>query len=353
MQLALIDILPFLLLILLFYNAKAVKPISDFNNDYLSIESGKCMRGFFALLVLMHHISQVTTDGLLFSNLNYIGFLPVSIFFFLSGYGLQKSHMNTEDYKNGFLIKRVIKILIPYVIVTFLFWILYLANGFFFSVKDVFVFAIKGNPIATHSWFIISIMAFYFIFWLLMLLFNKHHGRMIVGAFIWNVVYVLFCFGMIYGVWWYDASIVFVFGMLWAYKEKSILPFVKKYYKIVLFLVIEMFLICFFVRDKSIALDPLNYKDIILTMISAILFSIIVLLINLKIKFKCKTLAKIGEISLELYLVHGLFILGLRSNIIYIKNDSAYAFLCIIGSLILGKIFHKFLSFSSKAKKNE
>ena len=58
------------------------------NNDYLGVKSTTGLKGFLALGIVFHHLSQWVTTGEEFSNFGYMGTYIVSVFFFLSGYGL-------------------------------------------------------------------------------------------------------------------------------------------------------------------------------------------------------------------------------------------------------------------------
>lgn len=53
-------------------------------------------------------------------------------------------------------------------------------------------------------------------------------------------------------------------------------------------------------------------------------------------------LSFLGTNSLEMYLVQGLFIRGLRSSIVYIENDALWALITIVGSVVLGFVLHYF-----------
>jgi len=75
------------------------------NNDYLGVKSTTGLKGFLALGIVFHHLSQSVSTGGEFVNFKYMGTYIVSIFFFLSAYGLYTQNERKEGYLNNFLIK--------------------------------------------------------------------------------------------------------------------------------------------------------------------------------------------------------------------------------------------------------
>ena len=73
----LIDLLPVLLAGLLLHKCSIVKPAGALREDHLSPRSCLSARGFFAVTVIMHHIAQYTSSGLLFHRFEYLGNMPV------------------------------------------------------------------------------------------------------------------------------------------------------------------------------------------------------------------------------------------------------------------------------------
>jgi peptidoglycan/LPS O-acetylase OafA/YrhL len=74
------------------------------------------LRGILAILIMFHHCSTKVNLPWMhyFEN---IGPLVVSVFFFISGYGVCKSYLKKGDaYLNGFLHKRLSKVLPLYLI---------------------------------------------------------------------------------------------------------------------------------------------------------------------------------------------------------------------------------------------
>ena len=120
----------------------------------MSRERSKKILGLFSVLIMLHHLGQKVSapwvpelyrqHGLeLFVP---IGYLLVSFFFFCSGYGLIKSAKSRDDYFDGFLIRRLNRIL------------------FVFAVTQLIYFAVRtfqkavSLPLNPYSWFIYTII---------------------------------------------------------------------------------------------------------------------------------------------------------------------------------------------------
>ena len=338
-MISILDIYFIVLLILLVYGMKPVVPLTSFNKNYNSITTSKNLRGWLALIIIMHHLALKTTGGILFHQLYRVGVLTVAMFFFFSGYGVQKSYMALREYKKHFLLRRIPPILFTYIIVTALFWIMYATQGKILSVQDIILAIINGEPIVTYSWYIIAIFIFYFTFWLLMIIFGSNYRGMIVGACIWDALYVVFCVKMGYGSWWYNATHLLVVGMIWAVYEEKTMDFAQKHYKILAPLIWITFLGMFLFIDN---LGNIIFRNI-LTMICAVLFVLSVLAFTMKFEIGNPVLNFLGKCSLEIYLVQGLFVQGLRSNTVYIQNEALWCLLVIVGSISLGAILNYLL----------
>jgi hypothetical protein len=111
---------------------------NQFHSDSTSLEVTKCLRGFAAIGVIIHHIAleqafqKANGNGIpgelsLFLN---AGYRFVAIFFFCSGYGLIKSFETKPDYLKPFMKKRVLKaIVIPYYVSIVIFAVFRFATG--------------------------------------------------------------------------------------------------------------------------------------------------------------------------------------------------------------------------------
>lgn len=80
------------------------------------------LRGVLAMGIVIHHISLRVVDAIpggmwIFPQFQFWGAPIVAVFFFLSGYGLMVSLITKgENYLDGFLKKRLLKIVLPLVL---------------------------------------------------------------------------------------------------------------------------------------------------------------------------------------------------------------------------------------------
>ena len=206
------------------------KSSKSFYNEYLSLQSGNMLRGLFALVIVYHHLAQSTTEGLLFQLFTHAGYLVVAVFFFFSGYGLQKKYIADETYSHQFLLRRLLTVLIPYIIMNFIYWLWNGVNGTFYSLKYILKTLVNGSPFVKKSWYIICILLFYIVFYVLMRICKRHYVWMISGACLYNLIWIIICHSLSYGTWWYSTSHLLIVGMIWATWEDEITEILKKYY---------------------------------------------------------------------------------------------------------------------------
>lgn len=290
-------------------------------------------------MILFHHLAQNSGSGFLFNRFVSVGYLPVAYFFFLSGYGLQKSYITkSECYRKDFLLKRIPTVLIPYIIFTAIYWLLNLIEGRFYSLKDIIVAILKGVPIVSYSWYIIVILIFYFVYWLLMTIFKKHYALMIVGAALWYASFILFCIRMGYGLYWYRSGHLLILGMIWATYEGKILEITKKTYAVAAPAIYIAFAACLLLQGNPVVMKILPYE--FTTMLTVIFFVLGVVMFALRVQIGNKVLGALGEMSLEIYLSQGLFITALRGSNIHIENDPLFCVAVLTGTIVSSHFLH-------------
>ena len=130
-------------------------------NDYLGVKSTTGLKGFLALGIVFHHLSQWVTTGEEFSNFSYMGTYIVSVFFFLSGYGLYIQNERKEGYLDNFLVKRLSKILIPFIAISSIYLIYRSLNGQELTISFFVNLFKKGSTVIYNGWFVNIIILIY------------------------------------------------------------------------------------------------------------------------------------------------------------------------------------------------
>ena len=190
-----------------------------------------------------HHIAQNTCAPWLspedkIHGLNPfvpVGYLFVALFFFCSGYGLMKSKQNKPGYFKGFFRKRFPAILIPFYLCILIFLATEFLSGQRYNVTEWFAYLSGWLLINSHMWYIVEIALLYAVFYLLFCFIKKEHFA-ILGMFLFLCLLtagsLLLGHGEYWfqGEWWYNSSLIFLLGILMAYREESILTFLKKHY---------------------------------------------------------------------------------------------------------------------------
>lgn len=314
------------------------------HKDYLSVSNCNILKGVFAVVIIMHHIAQRTTEGFVIDWFKDAGYLAVGVFLFISGYGLTWKCIEDEKYLNGFLKRRVLSVAKPFAIVYLLTFIAYSINrGKILDVSELYIVNAQGDTFVQSSWFVIVILAIYLIFYIITKLIGiKRMGFVIVVMTSIVIVWIFLCinhFG--FGNWWCNTSLCFVMGMLWAKYKNKIEKVLQRYYIVSLLtvLIVEMLLLNIWEYPNIITLIKENITDNVKMIIAvwksvvAVLFVFIVVMLNMKIKITSIVFQKLGNISYEMYLIQGIFFLMYED---YLREHQFVGSFLIIAFTIVG-----------------
>lgn len=357
-------IYPIIAAILLFGFKKAKK--GEFNEEWNSFSQTKAIQGLMALCIVCHHTAQQTCvnwlpSGNIVNGLNVFsdtGFLFVGVFFFWSGYGLFKSFKNKQKYLSGFISKRVVPVLVPYVLVCFLFT---LERLFVFKEKMPLWFKITnftGITIGYYfGWYVQAIVVFYLVFY-----FAFKYARydfdailyVFAGVLLWVVAGLIIDHNDYFmrGQWWYNSTMLFPFGVLFAKNESKIIEFLKKRFKILVPSSIILFFLSFFFSRFMESIGgyygemmgfpfskKILYRVLTLTpqLLAAVMFTLFLILICMKAEFHNKVLDFLGSHTLEIYLTHAFFLEFLAISYNYKRDSIFYArpWLLLLVTIIL------------------
>ncbi len=330
MEKIILCIYPILLLVLTFFGAKRSKK-GEFSDDFLQLEQTKLIQGFACIAVIIHHITQqITKYGTYnkgpITDFNNCGIIFTAIFFFCSGYGLVYSVYNKENYLRSFLTKRLPTVLIPFWLINIL-GVLLMMFGFKvrYTVPEVLCYIFGIMLINSNGWFIIEIAILYIFFYIFFKLIKKKDIALVFTS-IATVLVIIFSYHQGHetewfgGEWWFNSTITFAFGMIFARFKDGITAFCKKHYKAVLIVTVILLDILLNAGNYMVARYGYYVESLsglgkygkpctlLVQMAECIVFVMFVILLNLKIKLGNKALKFISGISVELFLIHGYFV---------------------------------------------
>lgn len=363
------------LIVFLCYKAKIYGP-GKWNEEFMSLEQSKAFQGFAAICIMLHHCGLKTCSAdmepeYIIHGLDVfvpVGYLCVSVFLFCSGYGLYKSVKTKENYLNTFWEKRILPIVFTLLVTSFIFAAvrsgrddnIWFGNPFTFGGPDTL------NPYSWYVWaFLVFNIGFYFAF-----RYIKKESVAIAVTTIVVILYMVHCNLWVYGTWWMNTALLFVVGIVFARHEKSIVERMKRYYVIFIIVTLLITAAAFVLGeytysvlpqiDRITACDMVWYVRLGAQIIAGIGFTIMILLLGLKIRIGNKALKFMGNITLEFYLLHGIFVQIfaycflwiLLKPVYYIKDVGLYVLVVLLLSLpcayILKKLSKIFLAYLMK-----
>ena len=362
------------IIIILLWGAKFYKR-KTWNGEFMSLSQTKALQGFLAICIMLHHVAQKTCAPWL--NPKYIvhgldvfvpiGYFFVGIFLFCSGYGLYKSYKEKANYLNGFLKRRILPVILAFYSTGFIFLIARVVMGEKMDGLQL-IYYIMGLQLSNpNAWFVIALPIFYLGFYLAFKYIKSEKPALFVTCM---VVFVYTLIGTLVdhndwwlgGEWWYNSVHFFSIGLLFGRYEDTIVNKIKKNYVLYVVLAfISIFVFYFFseytqdVFSYYGELFHANFKVLrrwvcLLSQIAAsCAFVFCIFMLGLKIEIGNRVLKFMGTITLEFYLVHGLFVelfgysfIDLAPSLYYIKNVTLFAVVVFVLSVPAALLFQKF-----------
>jgi peptidoglycan/LPS O-acetylase OafA/YrhL len=305
------------------------------NLSYLSRRNTDCLKGILALIVVIYHVSQ-KSEILTFlpetisSNL---GYFPVTVFFFLSGYGLMAS-VNSKGtaYLGSFLRNRVV----PFYVICVSLVVLYTGLNLVASPEEITPqlllqsLTFGKDTIISKGWYLQVSLLIYVGFYLLFRYVSCEKKRWIT-AICSITVYCVLCEMLDFPLYYYQTVPAVLLGAVW-YKYRIRLDLVIGDRRVMIaLLAAEITGLCvahyctrivFFARILMLAC-----------------FVPLVLVFLRNVKIDCAATRFLGSISFEIYILHGPIPSLCRK---LVSNDWVYAGTVILISLLLAVVAKPF-----------
>jgi len=326
---------PAILLFITFWGC-SIPGKGKFSEHVWDREQSKMFQASACIGVILHHVTQIITA---YGQINRgpitllasMGILFTSVYFFFSGYGLIISVRSNNAYLDTFLQHRLPTILVPFFsanLISVLLRIFY--SRIPMNASSILQCIFGYRLLNGNGWYIVEIFFLYLIFYLLFK-FVKKQDLALLFMCLAAVLLILFSLRRDHstsplgdewfrGEWWFNSTIVFVMGALTARFKDAVLRFTKKHYLLLLLLTTICFLVSFIFEERIRntygyyriyseigGVDP-KVVTLLAQSVLCILSTALVLMINLKITMNNKVLRFLSSISMEIFLLHGIFV---------------------------------------------
>lgn len=302
-------------------------------------------RGFFAIIILLHHLClniSFINNSVIAPMLRSAGYLSVSVFFLLSGYGLYAQYLlNGKDYVSKMPQKRIFPFYIQNVVLIAVYSLFSIVLKDSVSIKSIMVSLLPGGgTVIKNGWYIQIILLCYLIFWSIFILDKIQKKILFAGISI--SIYFLVCYFLDINQFWYVSVFAWILGMLLKKYENFLTSITKE--NTLLCILVGCILFCgtFFLGRTG----AIQYVSPLFKAASANIFASIVWFMMIKQKHILgKTWLEIaGEYSFEIYVVQGLAFMTFRNNRFYLSNEAVYCALVIVMVFLyaatMKRIFH-------------
>lgn len=302
------------------------------------------MRGVLALLIVLHHFFCQMPNGYQPKEFFvYLGATIVAIFFFISGYGLTVQYLiKGKNYFNGFIKKRLLKLIVPLVITIVVYKIV--TNNYNFL--NTFHGLKNGLTPTPFTWFVYTIIAYYLGFYIIFKHLKLQTALMVMIGF--TFLYEYITISQHWDSCWYSATPAINVGMYYAAYENQIKQkLITK--PITSFFIISTIVIMFFgyaILNSKLQLS-LPFGDFVVFWVIPPIVTIVSYYYK---QHNNKILNFLGNISYEIYIVHGIYVLQFspmkENKILYLAAIYAAT---IITAFIINKINNKIFQLPKKA----
>jgi peptidoglycan/LPS O-acetylase OafA/YrhL len=253
------------------------------------------VRGILAILIVCHHLSLYFHDAS-FAIFKNWGTAIVSVFFFISGYGLMVSYLKKgKSYLTNFFRHRFSKLLPTFLLLTIGCGIYHYKSHFISAIAHDFLI---GLPTLPNSWFLYVIFYFYIAFYI-----SCRASRSNVQCIGYMALFTLLSMAMTllakFGSWWYVSQPSIVLGLIVAVHEEWVKKSLCRHPFAIIFPIILISLLSYFFIPNT-ALKTLTFSNLAPLLVLFTLYAYP--------PIRNKVIRYLGKVSLEIYLVHGLVI---------------------------------------------
>ena len=303
------------------------------NGSILKKEYSGSLKGLFAVYIALHHLALLSEpSSAILLPLKNVGYLCVSFFFLMSGYGLAMGY--SRNGLKDFIKKRIIKIYIPYFLSIVVIGFLYLAFMDGVKVSDIFIKALLMKTIDSDGilWYVFVQIIMYVFFWVSFKFVPARNNNIfkLMTLFILTCLYILYCKVTAANLWRYNTVLCFPLGVCISLYKEKVIELISCHYKKILASMVCLFLFGFI-------LVMLNKHSFVMSVLSSLMFACLTVLISFLTEIHSKLLLFLGNISYEYYIFQLPIIRIVMKNI---KTDYFYSIIIVLATTVMAFFVH-------------
>ncbi len=313
------------------------------NEGFLDKDSSNVIKGFFILLIVFSHILNSFPYNGAFASLlsgfrGILGQLLVSMFFFISGYGITLSVEKKGDvYAKSIGTNRLLRIIIYSIFSLIPFYIYSLCLEREVSFADFSLAIIGLKSLGNSSWFLFAILFCYFVS-TVVFLFNYKNlflPIIIITLGVFGYIIVMFLIGE--PSWTWDTIISFPIGMFICYFRDFINSLLGR--KTICYSIMGLsVLIVTLLQYLSIRFTE-YFPEIVEMWLANFFFCLFFVSLTKVFVLKSVLLGYLGKISFAIFYMHQIVLCSFR-DMRPIPNESLNYLVLFISVVVIGIPFH-------------
>ena len=282
------------------------------------------LRAVLSVLIVFVHLAPRLHSPLL-HPLQELGAPIVSVFLFISGFGLYKSYLaKGEAYLQSFFRVRITRLLIPALLTLLLFYLVCWTPDRQFT-KEWQLAITKGILPLPQLWYVFEILYYYLLFYFAFRIIPSRFRFF--ALFLGAAVFIYMTIHAGYDQCWWICSLSFPAGVLFSKRENNIYA---HYGPVLLFSVITFFVL-YFTGNRFIWIGCYLF----IPSIVALLVSVLPLE-----RYSGRIILFLASISYELFLCHEISLRFFRGAFIYLESDVLFTLAAVAGSILLAALIH-------------
>lgn len=340
-------IIVLLLFMVIISRSQIAKP-NEFNMGYLDQSQTNVIKGIFVVLVLLGHSTQyVQMQGSLDEPYMYmrahLGQMVVSMFLFYSGYGMLKSIIAKRyEYIRSFPVKRFLITFINFAVALLLYCGMNYCLNIHYDWKFLLLSFTGWVGIGNSNWYMFAIFCLYIIFYFSFYFTRwiKSNIALYMGMLFLSILSILLVYWEIrvgQSKWFYDTIILFALGGWFALFQDKIEDIWLKndcIYLVGCAIMAVIYWLTFKNRGKGIELYS----------VWAIVFTLLVVIITMKIKIESNIFEWMGKHVFSIYILQRIPMTVISR--LGFANGSRYTFvvLCLIITIAIAAVYDYFIA---------